>query len=196
MSRTILRIDASARHQGSVTRDLTARIAARHENARILTRDLGDTPVPQLAESWVTANFTPPGERTAAQAETLALSDALVAELRAADTLVIGLPVYNFAIPAALKAWVDHVARAGETFRYTETGPEGLLTGKRAILAVASGGVEAGSALDFATPYMRHLLGFLGITDVTVIAADRMALDAEAGLRKAAAEIASLPRAA
>ncbi len=86
--------------------------------------------------------------------------------MQAADTLVIGLPIYNFGVPAALKAWVDQVARAGVTFRYTETGPKGLLTGKRAIIAVASGGTEAGSDVDFATGYIRHVLGFIGITDV------------------------------
>jgi FMN-dependent NADH-azoreductase len=116
-----------------------------------------------LDTDWVTANFTPPEERGEAERAALAESDALVAELKAADVLVIGVPIYNFGIPAALKAWVDLVARARVTFRYTEQGPVGLLTGKRAYLAVASGGTPVGSAIDFATGYLRHVLGFLGI---------------------------------
>lgn len=192
MTHTVLRIDASARTQDSVTRDLTGRISALWTGAQVLHRDLAATPVPQLTEDWVTANFTPPANRTAAQTQALALSDSLIDELRAADTLVIGLPVYNFGVPAALKAWVDHVARAGVTFRYTETGPEGLLTGKRAILAMASGGTQAGAEIDYASTYMRHILGFIGITDVTVVAADQLALDADASLARATDQIGAL----
>jgi FMN-dependent NADH-azoreductase len=196
MPPTALHLDTSARLEGSVTRDLTARIVRGLAPARVLRRDLARTPVPQIDADWVAANFTAPADRTAAQARTLALSDELVAELAAADTLVIGVPVYNFGAPAALKAWIDQVARAGLTFRYTADGPEGLLTGKRAILALASGGTRAGSDIDFATPYLRHVLGFLGITDVTVIAADRMALDGPASLEQAHAAIAGLKAAA
>lgn len=196
MQETILHIDASARFQGSVTRDLTAKIIADRPAARVITRDLAETPVPQLTESWVNANFTPAESRTRAQEAALSQSDALIGELEAADTIVIGLPVYNFGIPASLKAWVDMVARAGVTFRYTENGPRGLLTGKRAIVALASGGTEAGSEIDFATPYIRHVLGFVGITDVTIVAADRMALDADASLRRADEQIEALSEAA
>jgi FMN-dependent NADH-azoreductase len=196
MPPTALHLDTSARLEGSVTRDLTARIVRGLAPARVLRRDLARTPVPQIDADWVAANFTAPADRTAAQARTLALSDELVAELAAADTLVIGVPVYNFGAPAALKAWIDQVARAGLTFRYTADGPEGLLTGKRAILALASGGTRAGSDIDFATPYLRHVLGFLGITDVTVVAADRMALDGPASLEQAHAAIAGLKAAA
>jgi len=192
----LLRIDSSARTQGSVTRDLTARIAKGYAGAKITHRDLAQTPVPQITESWVTANFTAPEDRTTAQAETLALSDELLAEVEAAETIVIGLPVYNFAPPAALKAGVDNVARAGRSFRYTANGPEGLLTGKRAVLAMASGGTAAGSEIDFASTYMRHILGFIGITDVIVVAADQMALDAEASLSRAQDQIAQLTQAA
>lgn len=187
----LLRIDASARHEGSVSRDLTDRIIARLGASNITTRDLSGG-VPLIDESWVAANFTPADQRTTDQAATLTLSDTLVAELQAADTVVIGLPIYNFGVPAALKAWVDLVARVGLTFQYTETGPKGLLTGKRAIIAVASGGTEAGSAIDFATGYIRHILGFLGITDVDFVAADRLAVDADASLSNARAQVASL----
>ena len=196
MQETILHIDASARFQGSVTRNLTAKIIAVRLDASVITRDLAETPLPQLTESWVNANFTPAESRTKAQVTALSQSDALIGELEAADTIVIGLPVYNFGIPASLKAWVDMVARAGVTFRYTEDGPRGLLTGKRAIVALASGGTEAGSEIDFATPDIRHVVDFLGITDVTIVAADRMALDADASLRRADEQIGELSEAA
>ena len=186
----ILRIDASARRSGSVSRDLTDKIIARIGGA-VTTRDLA-TALPLIDETWVGANFTPADDRTPEQARTLALSDALVAEVQAADTLVIGLPIYNFGVPAALKAWVDLVARAGVTFRYTETGPKGLLEGKRAIIAVASGGTEAGSEIDFATGYIRHVLGFIGITDVTFVAADQLAKDPDDTLARAHAQIEEL----
>jgi len=168
MTNTILRIDASARHQGSVSRDLTDRIVARYKGATVITRDLADD-VPLVDEAWVGANFTPASDRTEAQKQALAISDTLVGELRAADTLVIGLPIYNFAVPASFKAWIDQIVRAGETFRYTATGPVGLLAGKKAIVAVASGGVSLGSEMDFASGYVRHVLGFVGITDVTFV---------------------------
>ena len=120
------------------------------------------------------------------------IPDRLIDELKAADTIVIGLPVYNFGVPSGLKAWIDLVARAGATFRYTEAGPEGLLAGKRAIVAMASGGTEAGSAIDFATPYLRHVLGFIGITEVELVRADRLAFDAEGTLKAAQQQVAGL----
>lgn len=196
MTHRILRIDASARRDGSVSRDLADRIVARFgPEASVTTRDLA-TGLPLIDEAWIGANFTPADQRTESQRTALTLSDELVAEVKAADTLVIGLPIYNFGVPAALKAWVDLVARAGVTFRYSEAGPQGLLTGKRAIVAVASGGTQAGSEIDFATGYIRHVLGFIGITDVTFVTADRLMLDAEATLASAADQIAALDLAA
>ena len=198
MTPKILRIDASARQTGSVTRDLNDQIVAKFDAngpLEVITRDLTDA-LPHITEDWVGANFTAPGERTDAQRDTLALSDRLVAELKAADIVLIGLPIYNFGVPAAMKAWIDLIARAGETFRYTETGPKGLLEGKRAIVTVASGGVERGSVVDFATTHMAHVLGFVGIEDIVFISADKMALDAEASLAKAEEDIAQLPLAA
>lgn len=189
MTTTILRIDASARTEGSITRDLTDQVVARLSPGHVVTRDLARNPVPQLDAEWVGANFTPKDARTPAQADALSLSDALVAEIAAADTLVIGVPIYNFGVPAALKAWVDHVARAGVTFQYSETGPKGLMTGKRAVLVAASGGTAAGSDIDFATGYMRHVLGFIGITDVVMVSADQMARDPETALRQAKSHI-------
>ena len=102
------------------------------------------------------------------------------------------MSIYNFGVPAALKAWIDQIARAGVTFKYTENGPVGLLDGKRAIIAVASGGTEVGSEIDFATGYMRHIMGFIGIHDVEVVAADQLMLDADAANSKAAEQIKSL----
>ncbi|MEL6587766.1 MAG: NAD(P)H-dependent oxidoreductase [Pseudomonadota bacterium] len=147
----ILRIDASARQAGSVTRDLLDRIEARL-GGQVTRRDVGAAPLPLLTADWVDANFTPKDQRNSDQRQALALSDALVAEVQAADTLLIALPIYNFSVPASLKAWIDLIARAGLTFKYSETGPKGLLTGKRAIVVVASGGVPMDSPVDFATP--------------------------------------------
>ena len=187
-TRNILRIDSSPRGAQSVSRDLADRVIQRLNSEVVVTRDVtGGLPV--LSEDWIGANFTPADARTAEQRLQLALSDSLVAELESADTVVISLPVWNFGIPSALKAWVDLVARVGLTFHYTENGPVGLLNGKRAILAVASGGTKVGSEIDFATTYMRHVLGFIGITDVEIIAADAMAVDADTALANAAAGI-------
>ncbi len=191
MTHTVLRIDASARREGSVSRDLATKIINRLAPDRVIARDLA-TPPPLLDEAWVGANFTPSDQRTEDQRAKLALSDELIAELAAADTLVIGLPIYNFGVPAALKAWIDQVARAGVTFQYTETGPKGLLEGKRAIVAVASGGTEAGSEVDFATGYIRHVLGFIGIHDVAFVTADRLMVDAEAAMATAHAQLDAL----
>jgi len=191
MSHSILRIDASARREGSVSRDLTDQVIDRFDGATVTTRDLA-AGVPLIDEAWVGANFTPAGDRSDDQRQALALSDTLIAELNAAGTIVIGLPVYNFGVPAALKAWVDLVARAGVTFNYTEAGPKGALEGKRAILVMASGGVPAGSPVDFATTYMKHMLGFLGITDVEIVAAEALAVDADAALKAANEAISAL----
>ncbi|MBY4894823.1 NAD(P)H-dependent oxidoreductase [Rhodobacteraceae bacterium N5(2021)] len=187
----ILRIDASARRAGSVSRDLTDQIITQMGAATVTTRDLA-TGIPLLEEAWIGANFTPADQRTPEQAATLALSDTLVAEIKAADTLVIGVPIYNFGVPAALKAWVDQVARAGVTFQYSETGPKGLLEGKRAVLVIASGGTESGSDIDFATNYMRHVLGFIGITAIDVVTADRLMVDADAAMKTAQDQIGAL----
>ncbi len=182
----ILRIDASMRHTGSVTRALTdklvARLGAVAPGSQVTRRDLA-AGVPLVDEAWIGANFTDPAERDDAQRAALADSDRLVAEIKAADTLVIGLPIYNFGVPAAFKAWIDMIARARETFRYAETGPEGLLVGKRALVVVASGGVPVGSAADFATPYVRFALAFIGIMEVEFISAAELNSDADTEAR-------------
>lgn len=172
----ILRIDASARREGSVTRRLADALVheldRRVDGLNVVRRDLADG-MPLLDAHWVAANFTDPAERGEEHRLALAHSDALVAEVQAADVLVIATPLYNFGVPASLKAWIDQIARAQLTFRYTEHGPVGLLKGKKAYLLVATGGTAVGGEGDFATPWLRFVLGFMGITDVEVIAADR-----------------------
>lgn len=178
--RTILQINASARKTGSVTRELSetlvTRLLAKSRDIKVISRDVSQG-LPFLDEDWVGANFTDTADRSAEQRMKLALSDTLVSELKAADTIVIGAPIYNFSVPAALKAWIDLVARARETFRYTENGPEGLLKDKKAYVIVASGGTKVGSEIDFASNYLRHVLGFIGISDVAFVAADQLMMD-------------------
>lgn len=189
MTSRILRIDSSIKGAESVSRQLTDRIIARlsaaHPGAEIVTRDLAQLPPPAISGNWLGAVYTPAEARDAEQQEAAKLTGEMIAELKAADVVVIGLPVYNFAVPAPLKAWLDHLAVKGETFHYTEEGPVGLVEGTRAIIAMSSDGTEQGSAIDFATPYLRHMLTFFGITEIDVIAADRLAFDREAGLKAA-----------
>ncbi|MCH8491465.1 MAG: NAD(P)H-dependent oxidoreductase [Oceanicaulis sp.] len=192
----ILHIASSARIEGSVSRELGGSLARTlaGDEGEIVVRDLARNPAGVVDENWTAANFTDPQARTDAHKAVLAGSDALVAELKAADHIVIGAPMYNFSIPAPLKAWIDQVARARETFRYTEAGPEGLLTGKTAWLVVATGGVPLGSGTDFVTPYLRHVLGFLGINDVRVIDASRWMFRDEAERDAVAAQLLSEPQ--
>tara|TARA_R110000824_G_scaffold103449_1_gene245804 strand:- start:269 stop:850 length:582 start_codon:yes stop_codon:yes gene_type:complete len=190
-SKNILRIDASARKAGSSSRALADAVIARLAADNIVTRDLTEV-LPFVTEDWVEANFTDESERTEAQKAELALSDSLVEELFAADTLVIGTPIYNFAVPAALKAWIDLIARARKTFHYTANGPEGLLSGKKAYVLIASGGTEVGSDIDFASGYLKHILGFVGISDVTIIAADQQMMKGEEALDQALADVAAI----
>ena len=188
MTHTLLRIDASARRDGSVSRQLTDQIIEKLTPDHVIARDLAN-PLPHVNEAWISANFTPITDRNDEQNKALELSDTLIEEIQQADTIVIGAPIYNFGVPAGLKAWIDLVARAGVTFRYTEEGPVGLLTGKRTIVVVASGGTEAGSNYDFATGFLKHVLGFIGLTDVEFVTADKLALDAEGTMAKAKADI-------
>ncbi|MGB6229901.1 MAG: NAD(P)H-dependent oxidoreductase [Litorimonas sp.] len=172
----ILRIDSSARHEGSVSRDLADLYIdkiAESQAVRVETRDVSD-PLPVVTQDWIDANFTPSEDRTPPQKAALATSDRMVEELQRSDLVLLSVPIYNFSIPASLKLWIDQVARAGLTFRYTQSGPIGLLENTRAVILVASGGTQIGSDLDFATPYLRHVLGFLGIQEVEIVAADQL----------------------
>ena len=191
----ILYVSASGRSGGSVSRqlsrDLIAALDDRYDGIEVTHRDVAKG-VPFVDEDWINANFTPEESRTEEQRATLAYSDSLVSELQAADILVLGVPVYNFSIPASLKAWIDMITRARLTFRYTENGPEGLLQGKKAYIVVATGRVGVGSPVDFATPYLKHALAFIGITDVDVIAAEK--LNTQAGESLDAARMQSAER--
>jgi len=191
----VLRVDASARHEDSVTRklaDLMLReLDERVPGLAVVRRDVA-AGLPFVDAAWVGANMTEPDARDAAQRLALATSDALVAEVMAAELLVIATPIYNFGVPASLKAWIDQIARARLTFRYTEHGPQGLLTGKKAYVLMATSGTEVGSAIDFATPWLKFVLGFLGITDVEVITADRGMLHGDGARQSAAEQVARL----
>jgi len=189
----ILRINSSARFEESTSRALTDNVMgaleARYGTLDITDRDLADG-VPFVDEAWIDANFTAAEARSEEQQRKLAYSNELVTELQTADVIVIGVPVYNFSIPATLKAWVDMVARAGVTFRYTEDGPQGLLADKKVYLTIASGGVPVDSPADFATPYLRHILNFIGISDVEVFAADQINCRGEDAIENARVNIA------
>ena len=181
----ILHIDSSARHDGSVSRELGTRLIERlGPDTDVKVRDLA-AGVPLLSESTLDAMWTPEAERTPDQQAQLSVADAFIAELMDADVVVIGLPIYNFGPPAAMKAWADLVARAGTTFQYTSTGPEGLVGNKPVYVIVTSGGVPIGSPMDLSSTWLTTFLGFIGLYDVTVIAADQLNVDPEVALAAA-----------
>jgi Acyl carrier protein phosphodiesterase len=196
---TLLHINSSLHGTKGESSRLASRFVAgwraRHPGACVIERDLAATPPPHLTAERFQAFVTPPEQRSAAQQAEVATSDAWIAELRAAEVIVLGLPMYNFGVPSTLKAWLDHVARAGITFRYTANGPVGLLTGKRAYVFATRGGAYAGTPRDTQTPYVREFLGFLGIDEVEFIHAEGLALGEErkrAALDSATAQIDDL----
>jgi len=152
---------------------------AAHPESRVIRRDLAADPVPHLTAERFQAFLAAPAARTPEQQAIAGYSDALVEELRAADVIVIGLPMYNFGVPSTLKAYFDHVARSGITFRYTEKGPQGLLTGKKVYVLAARGGLYAGTPADTQTAYVRDFLRFLGLDDVEFVYAEGLAMGAE-----------------
>ena len=184
----ILHIDSAITGEASVSRQLTAQIVSKlkaaNPTASVTYRDLNEG-VPAIDTDWFRAVRLAPEAPTAEQQKLIDTSDAYLREVQDADVLVIGLPIYNFTLTAQLKNWLDQIARAGLSFRYTEAGPEGLLKGKRAIIAYSAAGTPFGSDLDFASGYLRHMLGFLGITDIEFVAADRLAIDRDAGMARA-----------
>ena len=194
--KTLLQIRSSIFSDGGQSSRLAERFVAawREANpgAKVITRDLARDPVPHLDAARFGAFLTKPAERTSEQQAVIAYSDGLIAELKQADVVVLGLPMYNFGVPSALKAYFDHVARAGETFRYTEKGPVGLLTGKAVYVFAARGGLYAGTARDTQTPYVREFLGFLGMSDVEFVYAEGLAISPaskEQGIAKAHADM-------
>lgn len=192
----ILHIKASIRGDESVSNALGTRLVERLAaggGGSVTTRDLAAEPLPFVSAERFAANLAPADERTPEQAELAAIADTLIGELEAADRIVVSTPVYNFGVPASLKAWADLVARAGRTFRYTETGPVGLLEGKTAYITAASGGTPIGSDIDFMSPWLTFFLGFLGITDVEIVAADGiMGRDGEDKIARAHEQVGSL----
>jgi FMN-dependent NADH-azoreductase len=180
----ILQINASARREGAnstrVADSIVARLRAAHPEATLTLRDLAVTPHPVLDEAALGALFTPADQRSAEQAARVALDDALIAEIQAHDTVVLGVPMYNFGVPVQLKSWIDAIARAGVTFRYTASGPEGLLKGKKVYVALARGGLYRDTANDSQVPYLKSVLGFLGLTDLHFIYAEGLAMGPEA----------------
>jgi len=190
MTLNVLRIESSIKPQGAVSTKLMDEIIEKLGDTTVTTRNVSTTPV--IDANWLGAVFAPSDARDDAQQEIAAYSDSLINEIQANDVLVIGVPVYNFNIPARLKNWIDQIARVGVTFQYTETGPQGLIQGKRAILAFSSDGTAAGSDIDFAERYMRHILGFIGITDVTSVTAQQIAFDPDAAWDAARKQIAEL----
>ncbi|MBQ5939843.1 MULTISPECIES: FMN-dependent NADH-azoreductase [unclassified Massilia] len=179
----ILHITSSVRGNDSestrVTNQIVEKLLAANPGATVTRRDFGANPHPLLDGAAVGALFTPVDKRTVEQAARVALDDALIAEAQAADVIVLGAPMYNFSMPVQLKGWFDAIARAGVTFRYTETGPEGLLKNKKVYVATSRGGVYPAEA-DPQVPQMRALLNFLGLTDHTFIYSSGMAMGPEA----------------
>jgi FMN-dependent NADH-azoreductase len=172
MHNNILQLDSSGRDEASLTRQMSAivveQLQLKYPQATLTKRNVAKG-VSLVDEQWITANFTPATDRSFAQIAKLSESDTLVAELEHAQNIVIGAPIYNFSLPASLKAWIDMIARAGLTFKYTESGSEGLLLAKKVYILLASGGVEIGSIHDFSSNYLKHVLSFLGLTDVLII---------------------------
>lgn len=172
---TILNLNSSGRIEQSASRELGDVLskALAGETGTILQRDLVRDPVELVDEAWIEASFTPPADRSDAQTQRLAHSNALLDEVRRARHIVIGAPMYNYAIPAALKAWIDMIARAHETFRYVlddgDPRIEGMIEGKTAWIVIPTGGTALDSDIDFATPYLKYVLGFVGIRDVRVV---------------------------
>ena len=191
----ILTLNSSPKTEGSVSRNLIERFVDKwraESTASVVARDVGTTPPPHLDEATIGAFYTPEDARSDDQQARIAFSDELVGELEAADVIVIGAPMHNFGLPSGLKAWIDHVARVGRTFKYTENGPEGLLTGKKVYVLTARGGNYSESspahAMDHQAPYLRTVLGFLGLDDVTFIHAQGVA-GGEDGIRAAEVEV-------
>jgi FMN-dependent NADH-azoreductase len=194
----VLQINASARREGAnstkLANTVVERLVEANPGANVTLRDLAATPVTILDEVALGALFTAAEQRTAEQAAVVAEYDALIAEVQAHDAIVLGVPMYNFGVPVQLKAWIDAIARAGVTFRYTQNGPEGLIQGKTVYVALARGGLYRGTANDSQVPYLKAVLGFLGLKDVRFIYAEGLNMGPEAaakGFAQAEADLAA-----
>jgi FMN-dependent NADH-azoreductase len=192
----ILQINSSARasssHSTGLANVITARVRATHADAIVTVRDLARTPVAELNEAALQALFTPTEQRTPEQAARVAQDDALIAEIQVADVVVLGVPMYNFGVPAQLKNWIDAISRARVTFQYTANGAEGLLKNKKVYVALTRGGIYRGTPTDTQVPYLKTVLGFLGMTDVEFVYAEGLAMGPDGeqqGLTSARAQI-------
>ncbi len=197
--KTLLQINTSMLETDSQSSQLSDKMAenllSRFAGMRHIKRELSKDPIPHLEHSLFQCFYDPSAAVTPAQQAALALSDTLVSELKEADFIVLGAPMYNLMIPSTLKSWIDYVTRAGQTFQFTETGPIGLLEGKKCYVAITQGGSFLGTAHDLATAYLKSALGLMGITDIEFIYAKGLAMGpqaAEAGLSKANQKIAEL----
>jgi len=184
----------SASYSSRVASDVVDELVGRNPSATVTVRNVATEPLPHIDDDFLAATRGPNGPQTERQHALLAQSDALVDELFAADVIVIGAPMINFTIPSTLKAWIDNVARPGRTFSYGEAGPKGRVTGKQVIIVGARGGVysQAARPLDFQLPYLKSVLGFLGMTDVEVLEIDGTASGPDAAEQAVRAAIASL----
>lgn len=192
----ILQINTAARSEGANSSKLadaiSRRLKAKHPEAVLEVRDLAANPHPVLDEAALGALFTPADQRTPEQAARVALDDALIAQTQSADVVILGVPMYNFGVPVQLKTWIDAIARAGVTFRYTENGPEGLIKGKKVYLALARGGIYRDTPNDSQVPYLKTVLGFLGMTDIECVYAEGLAMGEEAAVQAFASAEAQL----
>jgi len=183
----LLQINTSPRAGDSMStkfaNQIVEKIKSQHKDVQLDVLDLGQKAHAILDEMAIGALFTPADVRSEAQKARVAIDDALIVQAQWADTLVIGVPMYNFGIPVQLKAWLDAIARAGVTFRYTDQGPEGLLTGKKVYLALARGGIYRDTPNDTQVPYLNMIFGFLGMTDLSYVYAEGFALGPEAGAK-------------
>ncbi len=181
----LLMINSSPR-TNSVSSSLTRQVArdwkARHSHGKVTERNLSDSSLPLMNEAWIAAAYTPEAQRSAEQRELLALSDQLIDEVMAADVILLGVPMHNFSVPAAFKAWIDQISRAGKTFSYTDQGPKGLVPSTKKVVAVVTRGgafSPENAASDHLAGYLRQVLGFIGLTDVTFVHADRQGMGQE-----------------
>lgn len=190
----LLRVDSSAR-RNSVSRHLTSRFVEawrrEHPAGEVIERDLAATPILPITDEWVQAVHSHPATLTGEQKQVLRLSDTLIDELRQADVVVIGAPMHNFAIPAPLKAWIDQIVRVGQTVLFAADGPKGILTGKKVYVVTSRGGAfrpgTPTERFDYQEPYLRHILGFIGLTDVTFVHAENQKPGSQAEIARDAA---------
>lgn len=194
MSYTLLRINASALADSSNSRKLADQMQSslqqRLQGVTVIERNL-HSKLPLIDAEWIEASYTPAEQRSEHQKAVLKLSDQLIDEIERADHILLATPMYNFSTPATLKAWIDLIARVGKTFQYTENGPQGLVANKPVTLVVTTGGTPINSGFDFLTGYLERVFNFIGISNVTLIAADRMNVDADAATAQAIEQIES-----